>query len=150
MTNQRSLYFVDTNVIVYSFDADDPQKRDIALDVVERLSESLRGMVSIQVLKEFCSSVLRKDLVDVNGAEEMIDRLRSSWTVLDVGITEVREALHAVSAHRMSFFGALILVSARDGGAAFILTEDEQSAPVLDGVGYLNPFDPTFDLSQLS
>jgi predicted nucleic acid-binding protein len=150
LTNPPTRYFVDTNVIVYSFDAEDEHKRQIAIEIVDRLSDSQHGMVSIQVLKEFCSSVLRKDLLDVDGAEEMVDRLVSSWTIADVGVIEVRQALHAVAAHKMNYFDALILVTARDNSASFILTEDEQSAPVIDGVRYLNPFAPDFDLAQLS
>ena len=52
--------FVDTNVFVYLFDADDPTRQDIARSLIDRLAKEATIVVSTQVLQEFYVSVTRK------------------------------------------------------------------------------------------
>jgi predicted nucleic acid-binding protein len=44
--------FLDTNILVYAVDADEPEKRGLALRLLERLDPG-RLVVSTQVLAEF-------------------------------------------------------------------------------------------------
>jgi predicted nucleic acid-binding protein len=50
--------FVDTNVLVYAHDEDEPAKREIALHVLEEHADAL--VLSTQVLAEFYVTVTRK------------------------------------------------------------------------------------------
>ena len=150
MTSEAAAYFVDTNILIYIYDAKDPDKRERAMAVAAALAASRRGVLSTQVLKEFCNAVTRKQFLKPEEADDVVRWLLAFWSVNDVGAAEIRRALPIAAAYQMKYYDALILVTARDNGASYILTEDGQSAPVLEGVRYLNPFDAAFDLAQLS
>ena len=45
--------FVDTNVLVYAHDSTAGRKRDLAKEIVLRLSRERTCMISVQVLVEF-------------------------------------------------------------------------------------------------
>jgi predicted nucleic acid-binding protein len=51
---------VDTNILVYSCDASEPQKGPVARNQLQRLWEERRGCLSYQVLKEFYVTVAAK------------------------------------------------------------------------------------------
>jgi predicted nucleic acid-binding protein len=62
------------------------------------------------------------------------------------GLT-VREAFGGAVAHQMSYWDALIWATARLNGIATVLTEDIQSSGAVEGVSFVNPFVPGFDLA---
>ena len=55
--SERAL--VDTNIVVYSNDLDDPVKHTIARELLEELSNEGRLVFSAQVFNEFCSVMMR-------------------------------------------------------------------------------------------
>jgi len=52
--------FVDTNVLIYAFDATAGEKRRVAVELITRLWLDRRGCISLQVLQEFYVAVTRK------------------------------------------------------------------------------------------
>ena len=48
-------YFLDTNIAVYCFDSSEPRKQNRAKDLVAHAASSGLGVVSYQVLQEFCN-----------------------------------------------------------------------------------------------
>ena len=52
--------FVDTNVLLYAYDADAGDRHEAAFALVDRLWRERRGALSIQVLQEFYVNVTRK------------------------------------------------------------------------------------------
>ena len=55
-----NLVFIDTNVLVYAFDADAGSKYDTAQAILKDCWNSQSGSVSTQVLQEFYVTVTRK------------------------------------------------------------------------------------------
>ncbi len=55
--NSRAL--VDTNIVVYAYDLDDPSKHTVARNLLEQLSNQGRLVFSTQVFNEFCSVMMR-------------------------------------------------------------------------------------------
>ena len=53
-------YFLDTNIIVYSFDAMAPAKADMARALIGKSLRERDGTISWQVVQEFCNLALRK------------------------------------------------------------------------------------------
>ena len=49
---------VDTNVVVYAYDLDEPRKHKIAHELIEQLSKQGRFVWSTQVFNEFCSAMM--------------------------------------------------------------------------------------------
>jgi len=55
--------FVDSNFLVYAHDADSGDKQRIAAKAVAEILDARSGVLSIQVLQEFYSTVTRKQSI---------------------------------------------------------------------------------------
>lgn len=131
--------FLDTNVLVYALDTDEPAKRERAL----RLLESHAGplVISTQVLQELYAVVTRKlerPLPEVD-AEEACRR----FARLPVVSSDHRLVLRAIGLTRssqVSIWDALIVTAAQEGGCDVVYSEDLQDGQVFGGVTVENPF----------
>jgi predicted nucleic acid-binding protein len=132
--------FLDTNVLVYAVDEDEPVKRDIARSLLSS-ADSDRFVLSPQILSEFYVAVtrkLRRSLTDV-AAAEMVDQLGLLPAVtLDVAL--VKRAVAISRSDRLSYWDALVVASAEAGGCGRILTEDLNDGQVIASVRVENPF----------
>lgn len=72
-------------------------------------------------------------------AREMI-RTYASWQTELVGASEIEAASELEERHQLSFWDALIVATARKGGASRVLTEDMNAGQVISGVRIENPF----------
>jgi predicted nucleic acid-binding protein len=135
--NARS--FFDTNVLVYADDKAAPAKQKRALDLVAEHRRARTGVVSLQVLQEYFVTVTRKLRVDARIARRKVELLAE----FDVVAPEVADILAAIDLHRLhefSFWDALVLRAAKQGGCSVLLSEDMQDAREVDGLQIVNPF----------
>jgi predicted nucleic acid-binding protein len=142
-------FLVDTNVLLYAVDAADAPKRERAQACIARLGLAGTGALSAQVLSEFFAVATRKVLLSVPDAEEALQDLVRTWTVYDVTPTAVLEAVRGVRRHQLAYWDALIWATAKLQGVPNVLTEDPPGSMLLEGVKFLDPFAPTFDLALL-
>lgn len=147
MTNVSNAILVDTNILVYAHDPRDEQKRGQAVDVLDSLFSNGQAVLSVQCLSEFFYATTRR-LPEAMTAEEalvQIERFMNACRVFDLTPNIVLEAGRGVIQHQMSIWDALIWATAKLNQVSFILTEDGVHGRRLEGVRYLNPFDPSFD-----
>ena len=139
---------VDTNVLVYAYDRSEPVKQKRALEILDDLAKAEIGVLSAQVLSEFFNSVTRKIVspLSVADAYERVKNYVAAWTILDLTELVVLEAARGVRDHQFSFWDAQIWAVARLNQIPLVLTEDFQTGAVVEGVRFLNPFEPAFDL----
>lgn len=133
-------FFVDTNVWVYCFDADEPAKRNTALDwLAERSASQL--VVSIQVLQEFYVAVTRK-LARPVSAEEAIAALEdlSRLPMAPIDGAMVVTAARLSHQNQLSLWDSMILTAAADAGCSKLVTEDLQHGFKHRTVVVENPF----------
>lgn len=140
-------FLIDTNVLVYSYDPGNNTKRARAHDVLEALSVS-GAAFSTQILGEFFATVTRKirEPLSAKDAAKQVGLFIESSDVFDVTVSVVIEALRGVIDHQLPYYDALIWATAHLNQIATILTEDGQHNRLIEGVRYLNPFHPDFDL----
>jgi predicted nucleic acid-binding protein len=145
-------YLVDTNVLLYAYDAADPVKRRRAIEVLVTLAVSGQGALSVQVLGEFFTNVTRKPAVPLTSeqARDTSIRLCRSWQVLDLTVRTYLDAIDGVARYRFSYWDALIWATAKQNGVANIVTEDQEHGRLFDNVRYLDPFSPSFDMTMIS
>ena len=133
--------FVDTNVLVYLFDADAPAKQERAREILG--SETVEGplVLSTQVLQEFFVSVTRRLAVPLS-PEDALTALRrlDEFPVVTLDSPMVHTAAELSIRHQTSFWDALILEAARTGGCEILLTEDLQDGWEVAGLRVENPF----------
>lgn len=133
--------FVDTNVLVYAYDDDEPIKRDRARTLLAALGADDEIVVSTQVLQEFYVTVTRKLARPLS--EDDAGRALQAWAqlpVVPVDVAIVLTAARVSKAHSLSFWDALIIEAARARGCHQVLSEDMQNGYDLDGVVVHNPF----------
>lgn len=132
--------FVDSNILIYAHDIDDPRKHSIALKIFEDLWLSKSGVLSMQVLQEFYNAATRKIAKPLPKAvaREAVERL-SPWCVVTTP-DEIATAFRIEDIARISFWDALIIAAAVKAGADEILSEDMNSGQMIAGVRIVNPF----------
>jgi predicted nucleic acid-binding protein len=132
---------VDTNVLVYSYDASEPYKQAIARSLMENLWSTRAGTLSTQVLQEFYNTVTYKVPNRLSPAEARdIVALYGTWPVVVIRPPLILSASRLQEQHQVSFWDALILEAARVAGADRLLTEDMQHGRVIEGVLIEDPF----------
>ena len=142
-------YLLDTNLLVYTVDWREPEKRDRAWEELRRVGGAGSAALPAQALPEFANACLRKleprpDPATVRGE---IERLLLAFPVLPLTGPVVLEALRGVREHLLSYYDAQVWAIARLGQVGVVLSEDFNPGAVLDGVSFANPLDPAFDLA---
>ena len=139
--NQRAL--VDTNVVVYAYDLDDPRKHTIARGLIEHLSNHGRLVWSAQVFNEFCSVVMspkRKLRLSPDELVVIVREPEATGDVVPLIHTLTFRALNAMPRHGFSFWDALVWSAAVENKIAVTYTEDFQDGRDVEGVRFVNPF----------
>jgi len=136
--------FLDTNVLVYAFDAGEPRKRGIAQRILEETANAGVAVLSTQVLQEFYVIVTRKLDPPLSGsdAEEAVVHL-ACLPCERIDTDMVIAAVRSARSHGISLWDSLILHAAARAGCSTVLTEDLQDGFVLEGVRVRNPFADT-------
>jgi predicted nucleic acid-binding protein len=132
--------FLDSNVLVYAYDASNPQKQTVAQALVERAVAG-EAMASTQVLAEFAVTLLHKITPPANPEAVMaiLDSLGPIKLIApDAGI--VRRAVEARSTYGVHFYDGMIVAAAERAGCQRILTEDLNAGQKYFGVTVSNPF----------
>jgi predicted nucleic acid-binding protein len=133
----RSL--VDTNILVYSRDLNEPVKRARAIEVIDQLGARGELVLSAQCLNEFSSTLLRRG-TPISEVRIAVSRWHDLCDVLPLTGAATAAALTAVEQYVSSFWDALIWATARDAGVPVILSEDFQDGQEIEGVRFVNPF----------
>jgi predicted nucleic acid-binding protein len=131
--------FFDTNVLVYTDDADSSRKQEQALALVHEHRAAGTGAVSTQVLQEYFVTTTRKLGIAPEDARAKV----ALFAQLDVVVIDVDHILNAIDLHRLhqfSLWDALIVEAARRASCPVLLTEDLQHGQRINGVEILNPF----------
>lgn len=133
--------FFDTNVLVYLFDTDAPEKQARAREALGRALEQEAVVVSTQVLQEFFVTVTRKLARPLPaGAAEAALRRLMELAVVQVSPDMILAAAVSGRRDRISFWDALILTAAAAAGCGEVLSEDLQHGRSFGRVRVVNPF----------
>lgn len=141
---------IDTNLLVYAHEKPETNKHTRAIEVLKTLIESGRGRLSAQILGEFVSATTRgrNPILSIDTALAQVALLADAFAVFEVTRFIVLEAVRGVREHRLSYWDAQIWATARLNQVATIFTEDFESGRHLEGVRFLNPLEPKFDLGR--
>lgn len=133
--------FLDTNILVYLFDASAPQKKIRAQELLKQVVSEGSALLSTQVLQEFFVAVTRKLSVPLthDQAERAVrDLARLPTTQVDAEM--ILKAIAAMRRYQLSFWDSLIIQGALHGGATILYTEDLQHGQVIETLTVENPF----------
>lgn len=134
--------FLDTNLLIYAIDKDQPVKRRRARQVLRRLNESGTGVISTQILQEFYVVATGKLGMEPARAKRLV-RLLSKVALITVTPPLIENAIDVSVANQISFWDALVIAAARQAGCGEVWSEDLQDGQVIEGVKIANPLAST-------
>jgi predicted nucleic acid-binding protein len=132
--------FLDTNVLVYAYDASSPRKQSRAQELIRN---ALRGnvVVSTQVLGEFSTTFLHKVSPPAKPQDvtAMLDAL-APIRVLAPDAEIVQRAVAAHAKYGLHFYDGMIVAAAERAGCKRIWSEDLSAGQGYFGIRVENPF----------
>ena len=131
--------FLDTNVLVYTDDKASPSKQGCAIDLLAQHMRERTGVVSLQVLQEYFVTATRKLHVDPGLARRKVE-LFSDFDIASPDLTDILAAVDLNRLHKISFWDALVIRSAKQSGCKLLLSEDMQPMREIEGLRIVNPF----------
>jgi predicted nucleic acid-binding protein len=136
------MWFLDTNVFVYTFDASAPAKRNRARTLVKQSLATGKGCVSAQVANEFTNLALRKFQVPLTSDEcrAYFDNVLSPMCHVGWSPALFRRALELQGRSRLSWYDALIVSAALEAGCDTLHSEDFQDSQRFGDLVVRNPF----------
>jgi predicted nucleic acid-binding protein len=140
-SSMRDKAFLDTNVLVYLYDADAPDKQARAREILERGSAQTDLILSTQVLQEFYVTVTRKFSRHLSESEALLAmRGLRAFPTVQVDVAMIFDAVELRRAYQISFWDALIARAALAAGCSRLLTEDLQHQMRIGDLTIENPF----------
>jgi len=135
-------FFLDTNILVYSFDESDLQKQRKSQNLIADALRTGSGAISWQVVQEFLNVALHKwksPMTTDDAMSYFSSTLEPLCSVFpSASIWRSALSLQAQSQYRM--YDSLIVASALQSGANILYSEDLQSGRHFDRLEIRNPF----------
>ena len=128
-----SKVFLDTNIFVYSLDQSDSGKRKKCRSLIKSLTDKNSGVISTQVLQELYVAATAKLGADPLLVKDIIRSLERLETVV-VSPMLIKEAIDCLLINRLSFWDALIVVTAKSAHCEILWTEDLNHGQIIRGV----------------
>jgi predicted nucleic acid-binding protein len=126
---------------VYAEDRDAKSKHDVAGELVAELWESRDGVVSVQVLQELYVTVTRKLKKPLPSAKALdIVEEYLTWTVIENTGRLLTDAIALQQTARLSFWDALVIQAAVQGGCERLYSEDLNAGQRFGALVVVNPF----------
>lgn len=138
----KDRYFLDTNILVYTFDSSSPKKQAVAIELVRNALEKRCGIISYQVVQEFINVALRKFSKPMSTLDAGFYLTKVLQPLCEVfpDINLYSQALIIKEEISCSFYDALIISSAQAGDCKILYSEDLQDSVVIRNIRIENPF----------
>ncbi len=135
-------YFLDTNIFVYSFDQDQPAKKEKSLALIGKALQSNDGLISTQVIQEFMNVATRKFRIPMkfDDCKTYLQKVLHPLCQVFPDLVLYEESLEIQKETGYSFYDSLILAGALRGGCTILFSEDFQHAHQIKSMKIVNPF----------
>jgi predicted nucleic acid-binding protein len=135
-------HFLDTNIFVYTFDLEAPEKAKRAEDLIAEALASGAGMISYQVAQEFVAAARRPFQTPMS-----FDQIERYWHTTLRPLLVVHSspglfirALDLARRDQLSWYDSLIVAAAIQGGCKILYSEDLQHGRRFGDLVVQNPF----------
>lgn len=143
---------LDTNILVYMHDPADRIKQARSTETVDRLARKGVAALSVQCLTEFYRTVRWRIAQPLPADEALLEaqRYARNCRVLPLTETATLDGMRACEQYSMSFWDSLIWAVAKEAGVPYLLSEDFTDGQTIEGVTFVDPFSPAFDIASLT
>ncbi len=109
--------------------------------MVKDLWETESGIISTQVLKEFYVNVIQKIPTPLSRAKARgVLNAYVVWPMETIRPDTIMLASEFQERHQLSFWDAMIVIAAVQGGAEIPMSEDLNHGQIIEGIRIENPF----------
>ena len=135
-------YFLDSNVLIYSFDGTDPTKAQRAEELVNEALTTNRGVISYQVVQEFFNFALRRAAgpMKIADAEQFLDEVLRPLLSVHSSPVLFADALHLHGRYQLAWYDSLIVAAAMQANCDVLYSEDLQNGQRFGNIQVKNPF----------
>jgi len=135
-------YFIDTNIFIYSFDTENPQKNDIAKKLIANALENGTGIISYQVIQEFLNVATQKFIkpLTFKDAQRYLNVVLEPLCEVFSSTELFHKALEIMDRWRFPFYDSLIISAALQADCVTLYTENMQHNQAIKDLTIKNPF----------
>ena len=135
----RDKIFLDTNVVIYFYSEDEPQKQKIANDTLEQYSDQI--IISNQVINELSNTLFRKFKLSADEVRETVLELNDYFPIVNFDLQTQLRGIEIKEKYKLQFYDSMILATALENGCNILFSEDMQHNQVIeDRLTIINPF----------
>ena len=134
-------YFLDTNVIVYSFDPNFSNKQYVAQHLI-RNALTGQGCISYQVVQEFFNVAIRKfkTPLSLQDCKIYLNDVLAPLCEIFPSIEFYSQALQMKERWQYSLYDSLIVTASLQSNCTILYSEDMQHGQVINQLTITNPF----------
>jgi predicted nucleic acid-binding protein len=129
--------FVDTNVFIYVYSKTEPEKKNIALEILKNQNI----IINTQVINEFIWVMNRKFSVQMERLRDLGVKLLQRFEIALIDQITIKKALDIAIVYKYSYWDSLIIASALENNCSICYSEDMQHGQLIeDRLKVINPF----------
>jgi predicted nucleic acid-binding protein len=135
-------FFLDTNIIVYSFDPSSARKSETAQLLLRQALLTRKGAISYQVVQEFFSVAHKhsQGAMRLEQAEHFLSSILGPLCVVNSSPALFHKALQILGRFRLQWYDSLIVAGAMEAKCGILYSEDFQNGQKFDDLEVRNPF----------
>ncbi|NER46947.1 MAG: PIN domain-containing protein [Symploca sp. SIO1A3] len=135
-------FFLDTNILIYTFDQSQPQKQAISRNLVRDALNNRSGCISYQVIQEFLNVASKKfaNSLSVSDCQTYLTNVLEPLCEVFSSTGLFHRALEISSRWKFSFYDSLIVASALSVDSKILYTEDLKHEQKIEDMIIFNPF----------
>ncbi len=131
--------FFDTNVLVYLYSIDEPEKQQAAL---KQIAMTENRWISTQVLSELSNTLRKKFNLEYSNIVNVLTEIQESFQVITVQPSTIEHTLHLAQTYRYSYYDSLILAASLEKTCYVLYSEDMPHQQIIDQqLTIVNPFE---------
>jgi len=132
--------FLDTNIIIYAYSDDEPEKQERANMILEEYESQIT--ISTQVINELSNNLFRKFKLDAEAVEAVVLELDNNFPIVDFNLQTQLKAIKIKERYKLQFYDSMILATALENGCNIIYSEDMQNGQIIENqLTIINPFE---------
>ena len=113
---------LDTNILAYAEGVNTAEKKDAALDVIDKLSDHI--VLPVQALGELFQVLVRKAGRKPEKAREAILNWQDAFPVAETSAAVLLAAMDLAADHQFNIWDAVMVSAAAHAGCRLLLSED--------------------------
>src|SRR6266849_6734 len=135
-------FFLDTNIIVYSFDQSFAHKAEVADRLIQQGLLTRKGAISYQVVQEFFNVARRRSAgpMRLEEAEHFLSTVLSPLCMVHSSPALFHRALQLVDRFQLQWYDSLIVSGALEAKCGILYSEAFQNGQKIDELEIRNPF----------